>query len=156
MVPRGSDHLLPRQQAQAGAEQPGAGKAGIILQLRCHPDDRQPAAADTSVHWRLHRPPVPATCKLTSGLSWSVRHLLKLLCRLRHLLKFLCRLWPAWLATWPLGQRRVLPWRIKEEECWLVLCSFLAHRRDAGVVWPKPVADSLKTGCSLLYSQGTL
>jgi len=39
MVSRGSEHLLPRQQAEAGAEQPQRSEAEVVLQLRRDADD---------------------------------------------------------------------------------------------------------------------
>lgn len=64
VVPGGADHLLPGQQEEAGAQQPGAGQAGVFLQLRGHAHDGEPPAAHPPLHRRLHRPPVPAPGKM--------------------------------------------------------------------------------------------
>lgn len=56
MVSRGSEHLLPRQQAEAGAEQPQRSEAEVVLQLRRDADDGTAAEPVSPVDWWRHQP----------------------------------------------------------------------------------------------------
>ena len=68
VVPGSAEHLLPRQQAQAGSKQPVHGQARELLQLRRNTHDQTTADAVSRVAQRLHRPArsTCSTCTLTS------------------------------------------------------------------------------------------